>query len=142
MDPIGCAYTAKPDFVKTDTRNNPTSLFVVTKDLLNWTRYVSSNLGKMEQYCPAGNHVSLGHKRIVKTLSPDFQLSEAWIRRLYQIAISTVNTTQGSGICGICTLQAFQMLAELQEYHSQEPLQSGGYFFDTAPNTDPFISFR
>ncbi|MFA4795050.1 DUF1561 domain-containing protein [Leptospira kirschneri] len=138
----GVAYTAKPDFVKTDTRNSPISLFVVTKDLLNWTRYVSSNLGKTEQYCPAGNHVSLEHKRIVRTLPPDFQLSEAWIRRLHQIAISTVNTTQGSGICGICTLQAFQMLAELQEYHSQEPLQSGGYFFDTAPNTDPFISFR
>ncbi|EJP16338.1 DUF1561 domain-containing protein [Leptospira interrogans] len=138
----GVVYTAKPDFVKTDIRNSPTSLFVVTKDLLNWTRYVSSNLGKTEQYCPAGNHVSLGHKRIVRTLPPDFQLSEAWIRRLYQIAISTVDTTQGSGICGICTLQAFQMVAELQEYHSQEPLQSGGYFFDTAPNTDPFISFR
>ncbi|EMO66015.1 hypothetical protein LEP1GSC132_0735 [Leptospira kirschneri str. 200803703] len=35
-----------------------------------------------------------------------------------------------------------QMLAELQEYHSQGPLQSGGYFFDTAPDTNPFISFR
>ncbi|EMO82594.1 Uncharacterized protein NV38_0000637 [Leptospira kirschneri serovar Mozdok] len=34
------------------------------------------------------------------------------------------------------------MLAELQEYHSQVPLQSGGYFFDTAPDTNPFISFR
>uniref|UniRef100_UPI0003718C0A DUF1561 family protein n=1 Tax=Leptospira borgpetersenii TaxID=174 RepID=UPI0003718C0A len=37
---------------------------------------------------------------------------------------------------------SFQMLAELQEYHSQGPLQSGGYFFDTARDRDPFISFR
>ncbi|MBE8310287.1 DUF1561 family protein, partial [Leptospira borgpetersenii] len=50
--------------------------------------------------------------------------------------------TQHSGICGVCLLQTFQMLAELQEYHSQRPLSAGGYFFDTAPNTDPFISFR
>ncbi|PAF52243.1 hypothetical protein BKH44_03840 [Helicobacter sp. 13S00477-4] len=34
------------------------------------------------------------------------------------------------------------MIAELQEYYSSTPLQSGGYFFDTAPNTNPFISFR
>ncbi|WP_143428321.1 DUF1561 family protein, partial [Helicobacter sp. 13S00477-4] len=38
--------------------------------------------------------------------------------------------------------QSFQMIAELQEYYSSTPLQSGGYFFDTAPNTNPFISFR
>ncbi|EMJ92336.1 hypothetical protein LEP1GSC198_0030 [Leptospira kirschneri str. JB] len=31
------------------------------------------------------------------------------------------------------------MLAELQEYHSQGPLQSGGYFFDTAPDTNPLF---
>ncbi|MBE8411081.1 DUF1561 family protein, partial [Leptospira borgpetersenii serovar Ballum] len=46
----GVAYTAKPDFVKTDTKNSPTSLFVVDKSLLDWTRYTSSNLGKTEQY--------------------------------------------------------------------------------------------
>ncbi|WP_017856421.1 DUF1561 family protein, partial [Leptospira interrogans] len=35
----GVAYAAKPDFVKTDTKNSPTSLFVVDKSLLDWTRY-------------------------------------------------------------------------------------------------------
>ncbi|WP_082278296.1 DUF1561 family protein, partial [Leptospira interrogans] len=135
-------YTAKPDFVKTDTKNSPTSLFVVDKSLLDWTRYTYSNLGKTEQYCPAGNKESILHKRAKRTLPPDFQLTEDWVRRLYAIATSTIPGTQSSGICGICLLHSFQMLAELQEYHSQGPLQSGGYFFNTAPNTDPFISFR
>ncbi|EMO54638.1 DUF1561 domain-containing protein [Leptospira noguchii] len=138
----GVVYAAKPSYLEKDTTHSPTSLFVVDKSLLDWTRYASSNLGKTEQYCPAGNQESLGRKRVVRTLPPDFQLTEAWIRRLYQIAISTIDTAEGSGICGVCTLQAFQMLAELQEYHSQEPFQRGGYFFDTAPNIDPFISFR
>ncbi|WP_078131762.1 DUF1561 domain-containing protein [Leptospira kirschneri] len=138
----GVAYAAKPDFVKKDTKNSPTSLFVVDKSLLDWTRYTSSNLGKTDQYCPAGNHKSILHKRVKRTLPPDFQLTEAWIQRLYAIAISASPTAQRSGICGVCLLQAFQMMAELQEYHSQGPLSAGGYFFDTAPNTDPFISFR
>ncbi|MFE1996749.1 DUF1561 domain-containing protein [Leptospira kirschneri] len=138
----GVAYAAKPDFVKKDTKNSPTSLFVVDKSLLDWTRYTSSNLGKTDQYCPAGNHESILHKRVKRTLPPDFQLTEAWIQRLHDIARSTIPETQYSGICGVCLLHAFQMMAELQEYHSQGPLSAGGYFFDTAPNTDPFISFR
>ncbi|QHH27625.1 DUF1561 domain-containing protein [Leptospira interrogans] len=138
----GVAYAAKPDFVKTDTKNSPTSLFVVDKSLLDWTRYTYSNLGKTDQYCPAGKHGSIIHRRIKRTLPPDFQLTEEWIQRLYAIARSTTRQTQHSGICGVCLLQTFQMLAELQEYHSQGPLSAGGYFFDTAPNADPFISFR
>ncbi|EMF74407.1 DUF1561 domain-containing protein [Leptospira interrogans] len=137
----GVAYTAKPDFVKTDTKNSPTSLFVVDKSLLDWTRYTSSNLGKTEQYCPAGNKESVVHKKAKRTLPPDFQLTEAWIRRLYEIARTDPSSRTSRGVCGVCMLQALQMIAELQEYHSQGPLQSGGYFFNTAPNTNPFISF-
>ncbi|EMM92097.1 DUF1561 domain-containing protein, partial [Leptospira interrogans] len=138
----GVAYAAKPDFVKTDTKNSPTSLFVLDKSLLDWTRYTYSNLGKTDQYCPAGKHGSIIHRRVKRTLPPDFQLTEEWIQRLYAIARSTSPTAQRSGVCGVCLLQTFQMLAELQEYHSQGPLSAGGYFFDTAPNADPFISFR
>ncbi|EMN67784.1 DUF1561 domain-containing protein [Leptospira interrogans] len=138
----GVAYAAKPDFVKKDTKNSPTSLFVVDKSLLDWTRYTYSNLGKTDQYCPAGNKENILHRRVKRTLPPDFQLTEEWIQRLYAIATSAPPTAQRSGVCGVCLLQTFQMLAELQEYHSQGPLSAGGYFFDTAPNTDPFISFR
>ncbi|WP_082760963.1 DUF1561 family protein, partial [Leptospira alstonii] len=94
-----------------------------------------------EQYCPAGSKESHAYKREKRTLPPDFQLSDAWIRRLYDIAVSATTATPLHGICGICLLHSFQMIAELQEHHSQGPLQSGGYFFDTAPDTDPFISF-
>ncbi|AJR15693.1 PF07598 domain protein [Leptospira interrogans serovar Grippotyphosa str. UI 12769] len=95
-----------------------------------------------DQYCPASkkeNH----NIRIKRTLPPDFQLTEEWLRRLYDIATSA-SLTEGQihGICGVCLLQTFQMLAELQEYHSHGPLQGGGYFFNTAPDTDPFDSFR
>ncbi|EMY75996.1 PF07598 family protein [Leptospira weilii serovar Ranarum str. ICFT] len=137
----GVAYAAKPSFLKNDTTNSPTSLFTVNKDLLNWVRYTAGNLGKTEQYCPAGNKENGIYKRSKRSLPPDFQLSEAWIRRLYDIAHSAASASQLHGICGVCLLHSFQMLAEIQEYHSQGPLQSGGYFFDTAPNTDPFISF-
>ncbi|EMO54672.1 PF07598 family protein [Leptospira noguchii] len=138
----GVVYAVKPSYLEKDTTNSPTSLFVVDKSLLDWTRYTASNLGKTDRYCQAGNKESLKHKRVKRTLPSDFQLTEDWIRRLHQIATSAIRGIQGSGVCGVCLLQSFQMLAELQEYHSQEPLQSGGYFFDTAPNTDPFISFR
>ncbi|EMJ92423.1 hypothetical protein LEP1GSC198_2546, partial [Leptospira kirschneri str. JB] len=91
---------------------------------------------------PAGNHESILHKRVKRTLPSDFQLTEEWIQRLYEIARTDSNSRMARGVCGVCLLQAFQMMAELQEYHSQGPLSTGGYFFDTAPNTDPFISFR
>ncbi|MFE1941051.1 DUF1561 family protein, partial [Leptospira kirschneri] len=74
----------------------------------------------------AGNHESILHKRVKRTLPPDFQLTEAWIRRLYEIARTDSNSRMSRGVCGVCMLQALQMIAELQEYHSQGPLQSGG----------------
>ncbi|EKO61408.1 PF07598 family protein [Leptospira kirschneri str. H2] len=138
----GVVYATKPDYVKKDTTNSPTSLFVVDKSLLDWTRYTASNLGKTDQYCPAGYKESIG--RVVRTLPPDFQLTEAWINRIYQIAISASAESAAliHGVCGPCLLHTFQMMAELQEYHSQGPLTSGGYFFDTAHNTNPFISLQ
>ncbi|EKO16473.1 DUF1561 family protein, partial [Leptospira kirschneri] len=139
----GVVYATKPDYVKKDTTNSPTSLFVVDKSLLDWTRYTASNLGKTGQYCPAGKRESLVHTRVKRNLPFDFQLTDAWIRRLYNIARSNSDesATRTSGTCGTCMLQALQMIAELQEYHSRGPFQTGGYFFDTAPNRDPFISF-
>ncbi|WP_426620772.1 DUF1561 domain-containing protein (plasmid) [Leptospira interrogans serovar Hebdomadis] len=139
----GVAYTAKLSYLKKDTTYSPTSLFIVDRDLLNWVRYTASNLGKTDQYCPAGKKEN--HNIIVKrTLPPGFQLTEEWIRRLYDITNSTLSAgeVQIHGICGVCLLHTFQMLAELQEYHSHGPIQGGGYFFDTAPNRDPFDSFR
>ena len=75
-------------------------------------------------------------------LPPDFNLS-AWEQRLLQI-INTTNRdsmSQLQGICGVCMLQSYQIIAEFMHYHNNPPT-SGGYFFDTAPNTNPFTSFQ
>ncbi|UOG42611.1 DUF1561 domain-containing protein [Leptospira noguchii] len=139
----GVAYTVKPSYLEKDTTNSPTSSFVVDKSMLDWTRYVASNLGKTDQYCPAGNKESLVRKRVKRTLTlpSDFQLTMQWIQRFYEIARSSISrTTPARGVCGVCMLHSYQMIAELLQYHSREPLTSGGYFFDTAPNRNPFIS--
>ena len=72
----------------------------------------------------------------------DFDLS-AWEQRLLQIINTTSrdSATQSQGICGVCMLQSYQIIAEFMRYHNSPPT-SGGYFFDTAPNTNPFVSFR
>lgn len=81
-------------------------------------------------------------KQILLQLPRDFDLS-AWEQRLLQIINTTSrqSDTTIQGICGVCLLQAYQIIAEFMQYHNSPPT-SGGYFFDTAPNTDPFISFR
>ena len=75
-------------------------------------------------------------------LPRDFDLS-AWEQRLLQIINTTSRESDATiqGICGVCLLQAYQIIAEFMQYHNSPPT-SGGYFFDTAPNTDPFVSFR
>ncbi|MDI7164183.1 DUF1561 domain-containing protein [Leptospira santarosai] len=144
----GVAYTVKPSYLENDTTNSPTSVFTFDRDLLDWIRYTTSNLGKTEQYCPADNKKSYTYKRAKRDLPSNFQLTAAWIQRLYAIARSATfesarpdATPQRHGMCGVCMLHSFQMLAELLEYNSRGPLTSGGYFFDTASNRDPFISF-
>ncbi|EKR81136.1 DUF1561 domain-containing protein [Leptospira interrogans] len=144
----GVAYTAKPSYLEKDTTHSPTSVFTVDIDLLNWIRYTTSNLGKTDQYCPAGKKESHTYKRVKRNLPSDFQLSVAWVQRLYEIARSATFESanpganpQRHGACGVCMLHSFQMIAELMEYHSIDPLTSGGYFFNTASNRDPFLSF-
>lgn len=75
-------------------------------------------------------------------LPPDFNLG-AWEQRLLQIINTTRrdSASQSQGICGVCMLQSYQIIAEFMHYHNNPPT-SGGYFFDTAPNTNPFTSFR
>ena len=81
-------------------------------------------------------------KQPLLQLPRDFDLS-AWEQRLLQIINTTSRSSDATiqGICGVCLLQAYQIIAEFMRYHNSPPT-SGGYFFDTAPNTDPFVSFR
>ena len=66
---------------------------------------------------------------------------EAWLPRLVQIVNSTDGSGFSVGVCGTCLLQAYEMAAEILLYGNNPPTQ-GGYFFDTAPHTNPFISFH
>ncbi|MCI5786641.1 DUF1561 family protein [Helicobacter trogontum] len=45
------------------------------------------------------------------------------------------------GICGVCLLQSYQMIAEMQEYPFGSPPSNRGYFFDIAFHQNPFNSF-
>ena len=70
----------------------------------------------------------------------DFSL-EAWLSRLVQIASSTDGSLFHQGVCGTCLLHSYEIVAEILFYGNTPPMQ-GGYFFDTAPNLNPFVSFR
>ena len=70
----------------------------------------------------------------------DFSL-EAWLSRLAQIASSTDGSLFHQGVCGTCLLHSYEIVAEILFYGNTPPMQ-GGYFFDTAPNVNPFLSFR
>ncbi|MCZ2204492.1 DUF1561 family protein [Bartonella sp. A05] len=142
----GVPYTAKTTYVEGDTRYSPTSEFVFPDDMQRWNRYVSGNLGDTLAYCPAPGYQKTvadasSKKRVKRTLPRDFQLNEQWIKRLHDIAISTDGTPVAVGICGTCLLHTYQMIAELEEYYPRGyPLEERGYFFDTRPNVNPFIS--
>lgn len=71
----------------------------------------------------------------------DFNFSEEWATRLYNINVSSGEDDEAVGVCGTCLLQSFQMIAELLE-NPYTPLTQGGYFFDTAPDESPYPSFR
>ncbi|KZM37528.1 hypothetical protein AWH67_05160 [Bartonella bacilliformis] len=146
----GFPYTATSDYItKQESQyNHPTSDFIFEYDIERWNRFVNGNLGDTLTYCPAPgtkkNVTQTAHIREKRSLPPSFELTEEWKERLWQIARSNVHgTTPRIAYCGPCMLQTLQMLAELQTRYPRGPLPDGaGYFFNTAPNRDLFISFR
>ncbi|AGF74298.1 hypothetical protein BAnh1_04170 [Bartonella australis AUST/NH1] len=135
----GVPYTAKPDYLRKDTQNSPTSEFVLDYDIERWNRYVAANAEDALPYCPAPGkeqNIPASKQRVKRTLPPDFQLDETWQRRLYATATTTTGARTVAGLCGACFLQAMQMVAELQENFPGPPRQRG-YFFDPAPYRDP-----
>ncbi|MFT4360139.1 DUF1561 family protein, partial [Bartonella bacilliformis] len=141
----GSPYTVKPNYLEKDTTNSPKSNFLFSYDMERWNRYVNGNLGDTLAYCPApGIKENVAKIRVKRSLPPDFTLTDAWINRLWEIAISTSpGGLEHISFCGICLLQTLQMLAELQENYPGNPFQHRtGYFFDTHEGVDPFPSFR
>ena len=73
-------------------------------------------------------------------LPQDFALNDAWRARLLAIISTKDGSDFTQGVCGVCLLQSFQILAELLE-NPFSPRTSGGYFFDTQAGANPFVSF-
>lgn len=154
----GVPYTAKPEYLEKDTTNSPKSIFVFDKFVDQWDRYVNANLGDSLFYCPApgdkantlltnnGNGINEESKakaRTLRSLPPTFQITEDWIRRFWEISTTAQSGTRPLiGLCGPCLLHSYQIVAELHQNYIRGPIHSGGYFFDTAPNTDAIASFR
>ncbi|KEG16546.1 DUF1561 family protein [Bartonella bacilliformis] len=145
----GVPYTVSKSYIEKDTTHSPLSSFTLSRDIEIWNRYVNGNLGKTLTYCPApgkkknATQVSTAKTRTKRSLPPDFQLTEQWMRRLWDIARSNIpGSSPKISFCGVCMLHTMQMLAELQEDYISGSRQTGGYFFNTRPGVDPFISFR
>lgn len=162
----GVPYTAKASYVKDDTENSPTSEFTVPYDLQRWNHYVYGNLLNVLPYCPAvdskpvvGSKLATATeiskplpvpsskylRRVKRELPSEFQLTDEWRARLYEITTSTSEgATIVAGPCGACLLQTYEMIMELQQSYPNNPSFSGrgGFFFDIQPGVDPMISFR
>lgn len=158
----GVPYTAKPQYLQKETSNSPKSLFVFDRYIYRWERYVNANLGEALAHCPAPGKqgILLGAQdpssnslqellqnnnapRNVRSLPPSFSISEDWIRRFWEIGVTT---RQGEAphisFCGTCLLHSFQIMAELHQNYLRGPIHTGGYFFNTGAGQDPFVSFR
>ena len=62
------------------------------------------------------SNVPSSHK-IVRSLPPGFKITEDWIRRFWEISTTTRSgTSPFIGVCGVCLLHSYQIVAELQEY--------------------------
>ncbi len=135
----GVLYAVNKKYLPKDTGNSPTSAFVVSDLMHEWLRYVDGNIGKNLHYCPAsGSKEGLASQ--VPPLPTGFSLNREWIDRFYATNRSADGVRSASGVCGVCLLQAYQVLAEILNDPTRPPTR--GYFFDTAVGTNPFLSFR
>lgn len=113
-------------YIPKDTANSPISLFLFSKDIKDWENYANANAGANLHFCPAPGRQLHKLKRVLRSLPPTFTLTPPWVRRIYQIVNTSDGISQLVGDCGVCLLQSYQIIAELQEYHASTPLQSGG----------------
>ncbi len=139
----GVPYVASQDYAKNDTANSPTSSFESDDAMRIWLRFIYANFGENLHSCPAYGHIEAQNQPQQLNLSPlpsDFDLTQAWIQRLFSIARSTDGGAQISGICGTCLLHSYQAIAEILE-NPHQPRTQGGYFFETIRSHNPFESF-
>ena len=143
----GVPYIVAPKYLLKDSANYPTSRFIIDKDTQDWLRFIYANIGDNLPFCPApaqnlkSQNLAQPLQSQVPPLPYDFSLNDAWRTRLLAIINTNDGSPTSSGVCGVCLLQSFQIIAELLE-NPRVPRTSGGYFFDTQAGTNPFISFQ
>lgn len=153
----GTPYIVAPKYLLKDSANYPTSRFIIDKDTQDWLRFIYANIGDNLPFCPAPaqnpksqnllansqnpNLQNLAQSSQVPPLPYDFSLNDAWRTRLLAIINTNDGSATSSGVCGVCLLHSFQIIAELLE-NPLVPRTSGGYFYDTQAGTNPFVSFQ
>lgn len=144
----GVPYIATPEYMQGDTGNAAISSFVISNDALEWLRFINANNGENLSTCPAPSNSQSPSKKTRQKrspkptpLPPNFRFSSEWRERVLAIITTTDRSMSAAGICGVCLLQSFQIVAEILENPSS-PRRSGGYFFDTRYGANPFVSFR
>ncbi|AFI03577.1 DUF1561 family protein [Helicobacter cetorum] len=142
----GVPYFINPSYANQDDANTPIDYFYLDNAIGDLSRFTHKSLETCSKGAPQAPILDpkLAHRKSSRELlglGNDFQLTDAWKRRLHAIATTCVRgVVSRIGMCGVCLLQSYQIVLELLRY-TDNPLQSGGALFDTAPNTDPFISF-
>ncbi|ETD27861.1 DUF1561 family protein [Helicobacter canis] len=143
----GVPYIATPEYMQGDTGNAAISGFAISNDALEWLRFINANNGENLSTCPAPSNSPSSPKKTRQKrspkptpLPPDFRFSSEWRDRFLAIITTTDRSMSAAGICGVCLLQSFQIVAEILENPSS-PRRSGGYFFDTRYGANPFVSF-
>lgn len=163
----GTPYIVAPKYLLKDSANYPTSRFIIDKDTQDWLRFIYANIGDNLPFCPAPSNETTKstnteqnppknqlknqspHKNPQNTHSPqnlknppnDFVINNSWLARLLAIIHTSDSGESSVGVCGICLLQSFQIIAEILE-NPRVPRQSGGYFFNTQMGANPFVSFE
>ncbi len=162
----GVPYIVAPKYLLKDSANYPTSRFIIDKDTQDWLRFIYANIGDNLPFCPAPANKARESKLAdlpnlsqspaqnpnpqnlaqslqsqIPPLSYDFSLNDAWRTRLLAIINTNDGSATSSGVCGVCLLQSFQIIAELLE-NPHTPRVSGGYFYDTQMGANPFVSFE
>ena len=153
----GVPYIVAPKYLLKDSANSPTSRFIIDKDTQDWLRFIYANIGDNLPFCPApaqnlnpqnllaksqnSQNLAQSLQSQVPPLPYHFSLNDAWRARLLAIINTNDGSATSAGVCGVCLLHSFQIIAELLE-NPRVPRTSGGYFFDTQAGTNPFISFQ
>ena len=143
----GAPYIVTPEYMQGDVGSSAISSFALSNDALEWLRFINANAGENLSTCPAPSNSpnppkKTRHKRSPKPtpLPSNFRFSSEWRDRFLAIITTTDSSMSAAGICGVCLLQSFQIVAEILENPSS-PRRSGGYFFDTQYGANPFVSF-